>query len=82
MTAEIIDGRKIAADIQGELKQRIANLQKKGVTPKLVTILVGEDPASLSYLRGITRSCGEVGVLTDSARLPATLPRKTSSIKS
>jgi methylenetetrahydrofolate dehydrogenase (NADP+)/methenyltetrahydrofolate cyclohydrolase len=72
MTAEIIDGRKIAADIQGELKQRIADLQKKGVTPKLVTILVGEDPASLSYLRGITRSCGEVGVLTDSAKLPAT----------
>jgi methylenetetrahydrofolate dehydrogenase (NADP+)/methenyltetrahydrofolate cyclohydrolase len=70
MTAEIIDGRKIAAEIQGELKQRIIDLQKKGVTPKLVTILVGEDPASLSYLRGITRSCGEVGVLTESARLP------------
>ncbi|MGD0794492.1 MAG: tetrahydrofolate dehydrogenase/cyclohydrolase catalytic domain-containing protein [Dehalococcoidales bacterium] len=76
MTAEIIDGRKIAADIQGELKQRIANLQKKGVSPKLVTILVGEDPASLSYLRGITRSCGEVGVLTDSAKLPATATQK------
>ncbi len=76
MTAEIIDGRKIAAEIQGELKLRIADLQKKGVTPKLVTILVGEDPASLSYLRGITRSCGEVGVLTDSARLPATATQK------
>ena len=76
MTAEIIDGRKIAADIQVELKQRIANLQKKGVTPKLVTILVGEDPASLSYLRGITRSCGEVGVTTDSAKLPATATQK------
>jgi methylenetetrahydrofolate dehydrogenase (NADP+)/methenyltetrahydrofolate cyclohydrolase len=76
MTAEIIDGRKIAADIQVELKQRIANLQKKGVTPKLVTILVGEDPASLSYLRGITRSCGEVGVVTDSAKLPATATQK------
>ncbi len=76
MTAEIIDGRKIAADIQVELKQRIANLQKKGVTPKLVTILVGEDPASLSYLRGITRSCGEVGVATDSVKLPATATQK------
>ena len=76
MTAEIIDGRKIAAEIQAELKQRIVNLQKKGVTPKLVTILVGEDPASLSYLRGITRSCGEVGVLTDSAKLPTTATQK------
>ncbi len=76
MTAEIIDGRKIAAEIQGELKQRISNLQQKGVTPKLVTILVGEDPASLSYLRGITRTCGEVGVLTDSAKLPADVTQK------
>src|SRR3972149_5434065 len=70
MTAEIIDGKKIAAEIQVELKQRIANLQQKGVTPKIVPVLVGEDPASLSYLRGITRTCGEVGVVTDSAKLP------------
>jgi methylenetetrahydrofolate dehydrogenase (NADP+)/methenyltetrahydrofolate cyclohydrolase len=70
MTAEIIDGRRIAAEVQGELKQRINLLQQKGVTPKLVTILVGDDPASLSYLRGITRTCGEVGVLTDAVKLP------------
>jgi methylenetetrahydrofolate dehydrogenase (NADP+)/methenyltetrahydrofolate cyclohydrolase len=73
MPAEVIDGRKIAAEIQGELKQRISRLQEKGVTPKLVAILVGEDPASLSYLRGIARSCGEVGVLTDTAKLPANI---------
>ena len=71
MTAEIIDGRKIAAEIQAELKQRIADLQKKGVTPKIVPVLVGEDPASLSYLRGITRTCGEVGVAAEPAKLPA-----------
>jgi len=72
MTAEIIDGRKIASEIQGELKQRISALQAKGVTPKLATILVGEDPASLSYLRGITRTCTEVGVVADAVKLPAT----------
>lgn len=71
MTAEIIDGKKIALDIQNELKQRISRLQERSVTPKLVTILVGEDPASLSYLRGITRTCGETGVATESARLSA-----------
>lgn len=76
MTAEIIDGRKIAGEIQVELKQRISRLQEKGVAPKLVTILVGDDPASLSYLRGITRTCGEVGVLTESARLPADTTQK------
>ena len=71
MTAEIIDGKKIALEIQTELKQRISLLQAKGISPKLITILVGEDPASLSYLRGITRTCGETGVATDCARLPA-----------
>lgn len=76
MTAEIIDGRKIAAQIQEELKQRISRLQGKGIAPKLVTIMVGDDPASISYLRGITRTCGEVGVLTDSAKLPADVSQK------
>jgi methylenetetrahydrofolate dehydrogenase (NADP+)/methenyltetrahydrofolate cyclohydrolase len=73
MPVEIIDGRKIAAEIQAELKQRIQVLQAKGISPKLVTILVGEDPASISYLRGIARTCGEVGVLTETAKLPATI---------
>jgi methylenetetrahydrofolate dehydrogenase (NADP+) / methenyltetrahydrofolate cyclohydrolase len=76
MPAEIIDGKKIAVEIQGELKQRIASLQQKGVSPKLVTILVGEDPASLSYLRSIARSCTEVGVLTDTAKLSATITQE------
>ncbi len=72
MTADIIDGRKIAAEIQTELKQRISRLQGKGITPKIIPVLVGEDPASLSYLRGITRTCGEVGVATETAKLPET----------
>ena len=76
MTAEIIDGRKIAAEIQTELKQRIGALNIKGVTPKLVTVLVGEDPASLSYLRGITRTCGEVGVITEPVKLPETITQQ------
>ena len=71
MTAEIIDGKKIALTIQSELKERINQLGQKGVSPRLVTILVGEDPASLSYLRGITRTCGETGVATESAKLPS-----------
>lgn len=76
MTAEIIDGRKIAAEIQGELKQRITQLQSKGIAPKLVTILVGEDAASLSYLRGITRTCTETGVVTEAAKLPSDASQK------
>jgi methylenetetrahydrofolate dehydrogenase (NADP+)/methenyltetrahydrofolate cyclohydrolase len=76
MTAEIIDGKKIASEIQSELRQRIGQLQSNGVTPKLATILVGEDPASLSYLRGITRTCGDTGVATEAVKLAATITQQ------
>ncbi len=72
----IIDGRKIAAEIQGELKQRIEKLKAKGVAPKLVEVLVGEDPAALSYIRGIERACGAVGVLTETAKLAQNVTQK------
>lgn len=70
MSAEIIDGRKIAEEIRGELKQRVEKLKGKGVTPGLMAVLVGEDPASLSYLRGIAKGCEAVGIFTDTVKLP------------
>ena len=73
MPAEIIDGRKIASEIQEELKQRVAKLKEEGITPGLVAILVGEDPASLSYLRGIARGCEAVGIYTETVKLPANI---------
>ena len=70
MPGQIIDGRKIASEIQEELKQRVSKLKEKGTTPGLVAILVGEDPASLSYLRGIAKGCEAVGIFTDTVKLP------------
>ncbi len=70
MPAEIIDGRKISADIREELKQRVEKLKGKGVTPGLIAILVGEDPGSLSYLRGIAKGCEALGIFTETAKLP------------
>jgi len=70
MPAEIIDGRKVAEEIRGELKQRVEKLNGKGVTPGLMAVLVGEDPASLSYLRGIAKGCEAVGIFTDTVKLP------------
>jgi methylenetetrahydrofolate dehydrogenase (NADP+)/methenyltetrahydrofolate cyclohydrolase len=70
MPAEIIDGRKVAEEIRGELKQRVEKLKGKGVTPGLMAVLVGEDPASLSYLRGIAKGCEAVGIFTDTVKLP------------
>ncbi len=59
--------------MQDDLKKRIAKLQATGVIPKLATLLVGDDPASISYLKGITRTCGEVGVVPEAVRLPVTI---------
>ena len=70
MPAEIIDGRQIASEIREELKLRVAALKEKGAAPGLAAILVGEDPASLSYLRGIGKGCEAVGIFTETFTLP------------
>ena len=66
----ILDGRKIAEEIQGELRQKVEDLKSKGITPKLATILVGEDPAALSYLRRIQKSFETIGIEVEVFKLP------------
>ena len=68
MPAEIIDGRAIAAAIRDELKDRIARL--RGLTPGLAAVVVGNDPAAASYLKGIARGCEAVGIHEEEIRLP------------
>ena len=77
MVQEIIDGRKIAADIREELKGKIAELKKKGVTPGLAAVLLGEDPGSLSYLRSIAKGCDEVGIFTETINIPENATQET-----
>jgi methylenetetrahydrofolate dehydrogenase (NADP+)/methenyltetrahydrofolate cyclohydrolase len=71
MTAKIIDGKQVAADIRAELKEEIIRLKERGVVPGLGVILVGEDPASQSYVTSKERACGEIGIYSDDNRLPA-----------
>ncbi len=71
MTARIIDGKQIAADIRAELKEEVAGLKKRGIVPGLGVILVGEDPASKSYVTSKERACEEMGIFSDDNRLPA-----------
>lgn len=62
MTARIISGKDIAAQIREELKNEVALLKSKNnITPGLVTILVGEDPASMSYVTGKQKTAHELG---------------------
>lgn len=70
MTAKIIDGTKIAEDIRGELKAKVDELGKKGITPGLVMVRVGEDPASVSYVRGKSKASEELGIYSETIVLP------------
>lgn len=71
MAARIIDGKQVAADIRAELKDEIAKLKTRGIVPGLGVILVGDDPASQSYVTGKERACAEIGIYSDDNRLPA-----------
>ena len=71
MTARIIDGKQIAADMREELKNRVDELRQRGVVPGLGVILVGEDPASQSYVGAKERACEKIGIYSDDNRLPA-----------
>lgn len=71
MTARIIDGKQVAADIRAELKGEVEKLKGKGIVPGLGVILVGDDPASVSYVTGKERTCEELGIYSDHHHLPA-----------
>lgn len=66
----IIDGKKIASDIRVELKAETERLKSENIVPGLAVVLVGEDPASVSYVTGKKRACEEVGILSKSFELP------------
>jgi methylenetetrahydrofolate dehydrogenase (NADP+)/methenyltetrahydrofolate cyclohydrolase len=72
MSAQILDGKALAASIKRDLAVRTAALKEKGVTPGLGTVLVGDDPGSHSYVGGKHRDCAEVGITSIRVDLPAT----------
>ena len=71
MTAQIIDGKQVAADLRAELKAEVAKLKGQGIVPGLAVVLVGEDPASKSYVTAKERACEEMGIFSDDNRLDA-----------
>jgi methylenetetrahydrofolate dehydrogenase (NADP+) / methenyltetrahydrofolate cyclohydrolase len=71
MSARILDGKQVAQEIREELAREVAVLKQKGVTPGLGVILVGEDPASKSYVTAKEKACAELGLFSEDHRLPA-----------
>jgi methylenetetrahydrofolate dehydrogenase (NADP+)/methenyltetrahydrofolate cyclohydrolase len=71
MSAQILDGKALAAVVKKDLAQRTAQLKSAGKVPGLGTILVGDDPGSHSYVGGKHRDCKEVGIASIRIDLPA-----------
>ena len=71
MTAVLLDGLATARAIKAELTLEVQKLKSKGITPGLGTLLVGDDPGSLSYVAGKHRDCAQVGINSVRIDLPA-----------
>ena len=76
MTARIIDGKAIAADIRAEVTARVRALVAAAVTPGLAAVLVGDDPASHVYVTAKQKDCEEVGIASRRVELPADATRQ------
>ncbi len=70
MTAKIISGTEIAAQIREELKEKVKELKGKGVTPGLAMVRVGEDPASVSYVKGKSKASEELDIHSETIVFP------------
>ncbi len=68
--AELIDGKRIAAEIRQEVKEAVDELKDKGITPGLAVVLVGDNPASAVYVRMKAKACEEAGIYSRVIRMP------------
>jgi len=71
MAARVIDGKEVAREIRAEIKARVEALAGRGIRPGLAVLLVGEDPASVSYVTGKEKASAELGIASLGRRLPA-----------
>lgn len=76
MSAQIIDGKAIAASVREGLLDDIARLKAAGITPGLAVVLVGNDPASRLYVNMKKKACAELGMYSEEHALPADISQK------
>jgi methylenetetrahydrofolate dehydrogenase (NADP+) / methenyltetrahydrofolate cyclohydrolase len=74
MSAIVIDGFAVAAAVRARVAHSVASLRAKGISPCLAVVLVGDDPASISYVAGKEKALAEVGMTDRSFRLPSSTP--------
>jgi methylenetetrahydrofolate dehydrogenase (NADP+)/methenyltetrahydrofolate cyclohydrolase len=70
--AQVIDGKAVAAAVRDEVRQAVERLRERGIVPGLATVLVGDDPASATYVRSKRKACADTGINSIGHELPAT----------
>ncbi|MBI5713999.1 MAG: bifunctional 5,10-methylene-tetrahydrofolate dehydrogenase/5,10-methylene-tetrahydrofolate cyclohydrolase [Chloroflexi bacterium] len=73
MTAQIIDGKAVAAAVRNDVKEEVTKLRAKGIVPGLATVLVGARPDSMSYVTAKRQACAELGIESFPNELPETV---------
>ncbi|ATO50957.1 bifunctional methylenetetrahydrofolate dehydrogenase/methenyltetrahydrofolate cyclohydrolase FolD [Brevibacillus laterosporus] len=76
MTAQVINGKEFAKSYRARIKQEVAELVDKGIQPGLAVVLVGDDPASQTYVNGKIKACEETGITSKSFRLESTVTQQ------
>lgn len=71
MSATIIDGKAIAAQVRADVAERVKALQAQGIQPGLAAVLVGDDPASHIYVGAKQKACEQVGMYSEKVEMPA-----------
>ncbi|HLR01360.1 MAG TPA: bifunctional methylenetetrahydrofolate dehydrogenase/methenyltetrahydrofolate cyclohydrolase FolD [Virgibacillus sp.] len=72
-TAEVINGKDLSHDMKMDMKTEVSELKQTGITPHLTVLLVGDDPASKSYVSGKKKACDQTGISSDVTELEPTI---------
>ncbi|MEZ2660838.1 bifunctional methylenetetrahydrofolate dehydrogenase/methenyltetrahydrofolate cyclohydrolase FolD [Aneurinibacillus aneurinilyticus] len=76
MSAHIIVGAEVASEIRAALKEEVEQLKEQGIHPGLAVILIGDDPASHSYVKGKEKACHEIGIYSEVIRHDASITQE------
>ena len=73
---KIISGKEVAANIKQQVKRDVEKLNRQGIYPKLSVIMVGEDPASMAYVKGKHKDCAECGIISENITFPDSITQR------
>lgn len=76
MKAKLIKGKEVSTSLRAQMKTEVAQLVQQGITPGLAVVLVGEDPASQTYVRNKEKGCLELGIYSEKYLMPAETTQK------